>query len=347
MMTAGSGAMWSWRGTASGGVNTRLHLSAAGHRRRSAQGGLSEPGADRQSLERVYGDRCPLPGRACRFHRALPRGGADAANAAPAAVRRGRLQRSPPGSLRRACLSAADDDSAFGAGTGFHRRRIRADRAAPTHAIAGRGGAAPSGRCRSVRGAPSPRARHARNLSCQSPARSEPAAIRPSPHRGRDLSRRDMIRDLSESDRRDVPLAPGAMLLGGFAQPFEGPLVAALRRVVELAPFRHMVTPGGHRMSVALTNCGAVGWVTDRPGYRYDGHDPESGRRWPAMPDVFADLAAQAAARAGFDGFAPDACLINRYEPGARLSLHQDKNERRSEERRVGKECRSRWSPYH
>lgn len=137
-----------------------------------------------------------------------------------------------------------------------------------------------------------------------------------------------MIRDLFEDDTRDVPLDPGAMLLGGFARPFETPCVAALRRVVELAPFRHMITPGGHRMSVALTNCGALGWVTDRTGYRYDSHDPQTGRSWPAMPDVFADLAAQAATRAGFDGFTPDACLINRYEPGARLSLHQDKNER-------------------
>jgi len=125
-----------------------------------------------------------------------------------------------------------------------------------------------------------------------------------------------------------VPLAPGAIVLRGFAQPFELALVAALARVVERAPFRHMVTPGGHRMSVAMTNCGAMGWVTDRTGYRYDRRDPDSGRRWPAMPDVFAGLAAQAAARAGFDGFAPDACLVNRYEPGTRLSLHQDKNER-------------------
>jgi len=137
-----------------------------------------------------------------------------------------------------------------------------------------------------------------------------------------------MIRDLFEEDMRDVRLAPGAMLLSGFARRFEAPCVTALRRVVAVAPFRHMVTPGGHRMSIAMTNCGAVGWVTDRTGYRYDSHDPQTGRRWPAMPDVFADLAAQAAARAGFDGFAPDACLINRYEPGARLSLHQDKNER-------------------
>ena len=137
-----------------------------------------------------------------------------------------------------------------------------------------------------------------------------------------------MIRDLFEEDGRDVRLAPGAMLLGGFARPFDVPYRTALARIVEAAPFRHMVTPGGHRMSVAITNCGTAGWVTDRTGYRYDSHDPESGRRWPAMPEVFAELAAQAAARAGFEGFAPDACLINRYEPGARLSLHQDKNER-------------------
>ena len=137
-----------------------------------------------------------------------------------------------------------------------------------------------------------------------------------------------VISDLFAGEVRDTQLAPRAMVLGGFARPFEGPLVSALQRLVELAPFRHMVTPGGHRMSIAMTNCGTAGWVTDRTGYRYDGHDPESGRTWPPMPAVFADLAGQAAARAGFDGFVPDACLINRYVPGARLSLHQDKNER-------------------
>ena len=137
-----------------------------------------------------------------------------------------------------------------------------------------------------------------------------------------------MIPCLFDAEPRDVPLAPGAVLLGGFARPFAGPLIAALQRVAECAPFRHMVTPGGHRMSVAMTNCGTAGWVTDRTGYRYDARDPESGRRWPPMPEVFADLARRAAARAGFEGFAPDGCLINRYEPGARLSLHQDRNER-------------------
>jgi len=134
--------------------------------------------------------------------------------------------------------------------------------------------------------------------------------------------------DLFEADRRNVPLTPGAVVLGGFARPFEGPLVTALQRIVEVAPFRHMVTPSGHRMSVAMTNSGTAGWVSDRTGYRYDARDPESGRPWPPMPDVFGALATQAAERAGFDGFAPDACLINRYEPGARLSLHQDKDER-------------------
>jgi alkylated DNA repair protein (DNA oxidative demethylase) len=137
-----------------------------------------------------------------------------------------------------------------------------------------------------------------------------------------------MIPGLFDSEPGDVPLASGAVLLRGFARPFEGPLIAAMQRVAERAPFRHMVTPGGHRMSVAMTNCGTAGWVTDRTGYRYDARDPESGRPWPPMPEVFADLARRAAARAGFDGFAPDACLINRYEPGTRLSLHQDRNER-------------------
>ena len=136
-----------------------------------------------------------------------------------------------------------------------------------------------------------------------------------------------MIPDLFATEPQDVSLAPGAVVLGGFARPFEDALVAAMQEVVRVAPFRHMLTPGGRRMSVAMTNCGAVGWVSDRAGYRYDVIDPESGVHWPPMPDVFRDLAVQAAQRAGFHGFTPDACLINRYEPGARLSLHQDKDE--------------------
>jgi alkylated DNA repair protein (DNA oxidative demethylase) len=136
------------------------------------------------------------------------------------------------------------------------------------------------------------------------------------------------VADLFENDARDEALAHGAVLLRAFARPVETPLLAALAKVVDAAPFRHMVTPGGHTMSVAMTNCGGAGWVTDRSGYRYDADDPLTGKAWPAMPYVFFDLAAEAALRAGFPGFAPDACLINRYEPGARLTLHQDRNER-------------------
>jgi len=117
------------------------------------------------------------------------------------------------------------------------------------------------------------------------------------------------------------------VLLRGFANTVEADLIADLRDIVEQAPFRHMVTPGGYQMSVAMTNCGGVGWVTDRSGYRYDANDPETRRPWPAMPPSFRELAEQAANHAGFGGFSPDACLINRYQPGARMSLHQDKDE--------------------
>lgn len=134
--------------------------------------------------------------------------------------------------------------------------------------------------------------------------------------------------DLFQSDPHDLPLGDGAVLLAGFALPVEAPLLQAIARVAARAPFRQMITPGGWRMSVAMTNCGVAGWITDRSGYRYGPTDPESGAPWPPMPGAFADLAARAAAAAGFDGFVPDACLINRYEPGARLSLHQDRNER-------------------
>ena len=133
--------------------------------------------------------------------------------------------------------------------------------------------------------------------------------------------------DLFSEKLRDVQLAPGAMLLAGFARPFETPLIAAIRSVIECAPFRHLVTPGGYRMSVAMTSCGTAGWVSDRTGYRYTAMDPETRQPWPPMPEAFAEIAEQAAAKAGFTDFRPDACLINRYEPGAKLSLHQDKDE--------------------
>ncbi|MCK1640821.1 DNA oxidative demethylase AlkB [Bradyrhizobium sp. 157] len=122
-------------------------------------------------------------------------------------------------------------------------------------------------------------------------------------------------------------MAEGAVLLRGYAKPFESEVVAALREIIARAPFRRMFTPGGHQMSVAMTNCGSAGWVTDRSGYRYDGIDPDSGLPWPAMPRAFRGLAATAAAAGGFENFAPDACLVNHYAPGARMSLHQDRDE--------------------
>jgi alkylated DNA repair protein (DNA oxidative demethylase) len=123
------------------------------------------------------------------------------------------------------------------------------------------------------------------------------------------------------------PIAEGAVLLRGFARSYEADLVAALADIVAQSPFRNMMTPGGHQMSVAMTNCGDWGWVTDRSGYRYNASDPETGKAWPKMPPSFRELAGQAASHAGFDGFTPDACLINRYLPGARMSLHQDRDE--------------------
>lgn len=127
-------------------------------------------------------------------------------------------------------------------------------------------------------------------------------------------------------------LEPGACVLRGFALPQADALRRELLAVLDAAPPRHLVTPGGKTMSVAMTNCGALGWVSDRSGYRYTPTDPLSGRPWPAMPAAFRALAASAAAHAGFEdeeGFAPDACLVNRYAPGARLTLHQDRDERR------------------
>jgi DNA oxidative demethylase len=123
-------------------------------------------------------------------------------------------------------------------------------------------------------------------------------------------------------------LGAGTAVLAGFALDVEEELLFSLKDVIQWSPFRNMVTPGGFRMSVAMSNCGSLGWVTDRTGYRYDKIDPEVNHRWPAMPTAFQKLAVTAAEKAGFSNFVPDACLINRYEPGARLSLHQDKNER-------------------
>jgi alkylated DNA repair protein (DNA oxidative demethylase) len=137
----------------------------------------------------------------------------------------------------------------------------------------------------------------------------------------------NLFEAVNETQPEEEELGPGAVLLRRFAAPVASRLLADLEGVIARAPFRHMVTPGGFPMSVAMTNCGSLGWVTDRTGYRYDPVDPESGQSWPEMPDSFVALAMDASLRAGFDGFVPDGCLINRYEPGTRLSLHQDKNE--------------------
>ena len=123
-------------------------------------------------------------------------------------------------------------------------------------------------------------------------------------------------------------IAEDALLLPGAASHEAPALLAAVQAVVAMAPWRHMLTPGGARMSVAMTNCGQVGWISDRRGYRYAPVDPESGRAWPPMPATLRELAARSADMAGFAGFEPDACLVNRYAPGTRLSLHQDRNER-------------------
>jgi alkylated DNA repair protein (DNA oxidative demethylase) len=134
--------------------------------------------------------------------------------------------------------------------------------------------------------------------------------------------------DLFCIDRRHVALDPGAVLLGGFALAADRLLLDAIASISKAAPFRNLETPGGRRMSVAMTNAGRLGWVSDRRGYRYQASDPQSGDPWPAMPAEFAALAREAAAAAGYHGFAPEACLINRYERGAKLSLHQDRDER-------------------
>src|SRR5674476_388523 len=138
----------------------------------------------------------------------------------------------------------------------------------------------------------------------------------------------DLFSNLTNHELLQEKLGPGSVILRGFALADEVALLTAVESIVAKTPFRYMVTPGGFEMSVAMSNCGSYGWVTDRTGYRYDALDPLTGQPWPSMPDVFAKLAATAAAQAGYHDFSPDACLINRYESGARMSLHQDKNER-------------------
>lgn len=126
-------------------------------------------------------------------------------------------------------------------------------------------------------------------------------------------------------------IGPCSWVLRSFATPMIEELLPALEHVLAQAPFRHMVTPGGFTMSAALSSCGSVGWMTDRNGYRYTPTDPQTAKPWPEIPTVFMQLAQGAATACGFAGFTPDACLINRYIPGAKMSLHQDKDEQHYE----------------
>ena len=133
--------------------------------------------------------------------------------------------------------------------------------------------------------------------------------------------------DLFTSSDAPRPLPPGLVWLERFALAWEDALLEAITQIVVAAPLRHLRTPGGQRMSVAMTNCGPLGWLSDRRGYRYSATDPQSGKPWPALPTPLQALATAAAQAAGFESFAPDACLINAYGPGARMSLHQDRDE--------------------
>jgi len=138
----------------------------------------------------------------------------------------------------------------------------------------------------------------------------------------------DLFAGLEPQQAARQDMAEGAVLMRGRALSQADQLIADIHRVSSSAPFRHMVTPGGFSMSVAMTNCGAYGWVTDRRGYRYEKQDPLTGKDWSPMPESFLSLAVEAAHQAGYADFAPNACLINRYEPGAKMALHQDKDEK-------------------
>jgi DNA oxidative demethylase len=139
---------------------------------------------------------------------------------------------------------------------------------------------------------------------------------------------RDLFTGVPRGGADTEALAESAVILRRFAEPSAKALIETIADITAASPFRNMVTPGGYTMSVAMTNCGRLGWVTDRTGYRFDTIDPATRKAWPPLPASFHDLATRAAAAAGFAGFEPDACLVNRYEPGTRLSLHQDRNER-------------------
>ena len=137
----------------------------------------------------------------------------------------------------------------------------------------------------------------------------------------------DLFYQSASAEGEQQEITAGAFVLRGFELSCDDQLMADVKAVASSASFRHLITPGGYRMSVAMTNCGPLGWVSDRTGYRYAAQDPTTGKNWPPMSDSFLNLARAAAAAAAYADFRPDACLINRYEPGSKLSLHQDKDE--------------------
>jgi len=143
-----------------------------------------------------------------------------------------------------------------------------------------------------------------------------------------DMHTLDLFADDSEINPKRVELSEGAVILRGYATDLSDDLIKAIEAILIQAPLRQMQTPNGYTMSVQTTSCGTFGWISDAHGYRYARNDPDSKEPWPAMPQAFLELANSAAKEVGFHKFTPDSCLINSYKAGAKLSLHQDKNER-------------------
>ncbi len=137
-----------------------------------------------------------------------------------------------------------------------------------------------------------------------------------------------MTQTLFADEKRTIQITPGAVLLEGYALDDAAEIFAAIKQIEAVSPFRRMLTPNGRYMSIGITSCGNMGWVSDKSGYRYETLDPETGKPWPQMPVLLSDIAIQAAKEVGYHGFAPDVCIINRYEPGTKLSLHQDGDEK-------------------
>lgn len=138
----------------------------------------------------------------------------------------------------------------------------------------------------------------------------------------------DLFNNNDQDQVQRLRIGTGAVCLRGYLMRNETAIISAIDQVTAVSPFRHLMTPGGNRMSVAMSNCGSLGWVSDHAGYRYQMQDPLTQNPWPAMPAVLSSLAQEAAVQAGYNNFQPNVCLINRYETGARMGLHQDKDER-------------------